>query len=224
MLMPRSTWIAAIGACVPLLSACADPIVRVNVGETQFCVPRAEHEDADYWWIPRDLPKGDGFRFSIRDFFSKRPELYPARDIAGRTIALSGRVTSASEFRSWRNPRPGHYFHSVAQIPVKEAVPFGGPYVGVYESPSKDAWHVWKVPDTDLALAGEMKLSDVGSMVGICRITGASLNVRYRPTSCSHFIIHDDVVILTRFAFQNLLRLEQFDAAVKHHVSSWKCG
>ena len=220
----RRIWASVlIGAGVPVLSACNDPVARVTVGEIEFCVPRAEHNDVDYWWIPRDLPKGDGFLLAIGDFFQERPELYPARDIMGRTIPLLGRVTAKRESSGHGKPWPGHYFHTVAQILASEAVPMGGPYFGVYISAEKDAWHLWKVSDPDLARENGMKLSDAGSMVSICRITGGRLNVKYKPTSCSRLIVQDNVEIHTDFAFENLLRLEKFDAAIKSHVLGWKC-
>ena len=207
---------------VLLLASCGDPIVRARVGGTDFCVPQSNYVGTDYWWIPRDLPKGDSFRFAIPRFFEMHPDLTPRRDIKGRALGLSGLVTSRQPYFDWSHPRPGSYHFEQARMPAGAAENIIGDYVALYGSADRNDWKVWELPKSGM-LTGET-IAESGKLIASCKKYGARVKDAYISSDCSRVIVMDKIAVEYSFSYDDISRLAALDNAVTSHVLSWRCG
>ena len=212
----------AVSSSLLLLSlSCQDAVVRKRVASVDFCIPRINYVDTDYRWIPRDLPQGEGFRFSIADFFAEHPEFDPLRDVLGRKTGLGGSVTTSQQWVNWNKPRPGTYPFKQAARPINSAEQISGTYLAIYNSPSGDSWAVWEVPNIQNA---EGSVAEAGRLVATCRKFGQSIPNGRVGTDCSRYLIVEKIAIHYWFAYENLSRLGALDGAVKTAILSWRCG
>jgi hypothetical protein len=204
-----------------MLSSCADRVVRARVGETEFCVPRSNYVTRDYWWIPRDLPKGDSFRFSIPDFFARNPGWYPMRDAHGKPLPVTGLVTADPPYLSWSKPPQGSHPFEEAQKPISAAERLGGGYYAVYSTARRDQWTVWEVPNAGLPQGQPATIADLGQRVATCRKYGRDSNF---SSDCSRVILINKTAIYYRFAEENIPDLVNLDTVVRNSVLEWKCS
>jgi hypothetical protein len=212
----------AVSSSLLLLSlSCQDAVVRKRVAGVDFCVPRINYVDTDYPWIPRDLPQGEGFGFSIGDFFAEHPEFDPLRDISGRKMGLGGGVTTSQKYVNWDKPRPGTYTFKQAARPISSTEQVSGSYLSIYTTPSRDSWDVWEVPSIQKA---DDIVAKAGRLVATCRKFGQSIPNARVGTSCSRYLIVETIALHYWFAYENLSRLGALDGAVKIAILSWRCG
>jgi hypothetical protein len=213
----------AISCTLGILPSCSDPFVRARVAETEFCVPRENIVDTEYWWIPTDLPRGDGFRFRILNFFEKLPTLYPNRDVKGRVIGLGGGVTPSTQFLNLSRPHSNSYSFRQAQAPVQDAKHIVGSFFAVNTSLHGNAWDIWKVENWSAPSVRAGSVAESGRFVASCRKFGETLRNAYVGTSCDRVLILDQIAVHYWFSDENLPHLGILDAEIGKHILAWRC-
>jgi hypothetical protein len=214
----------AISCALSILTSCGDAFVRERVAGIEFCVPRENFVDTEYWWIPADLPKGDGFRFRVHDFFGKRPALHPNRNVKGRDIGLGGQVTSRPEYFNWSRPHSKSQPFKEAQTPVQDAKRIAGSYFSIDTSTESKSWHVWEVDDWSAPSVGAKPVAEAGRLIATCRKYGETLRNAYIGTSCNRIFILDGVAVRYSFSDENLPNLAMLDAEIGKQILAWRCA
>jgi len=170
---------------------------RFRFVNVNYCVPRTNVVEADYWWIPRDLPD-DGFIFRVEVVFDSH--------INSRRI-LTGTVGTNHRSLVWSAPSKGSFPWTQGEVLVHEATRVFRDY---FEGADGTIWQL--TPPYD----GRTHLNE-GTKAMHC------LSLANGKRSCTRIINLNSLPLTYHPDLNDLENIAAIDSALVKLIDSWKC-